>query len=611
MIHLRNSSSLQSQFGKSDQERTPQYKGVSTQSRYIEMRDSIKIAIDLMLPKNLKAAEKLPTIMIMARYWRSFELRIPEPPGKAPMGPRDPIADFLVSHGYAVVIVDARGSGASFGRSEYPWSQTEIEDYGEVVTWVTKQPWSDGRVGAVGISYEGATAELLAIAQPDAVKAVIPQETEFDVYIDIALPGGIFNEWFIQTWQDTNDALDRNRVPREWGLGARLFVKGVRPTNADQDRTQLKRAMADHKHNLDFCQAIKGITYRDDPYDSLNITLDDFSLFTHRKQIERSGAAIFRWGSWMDASTANAVLHRFVNLENPQRAVIGAWSHRFKHHASPYCRPKSKVIPSLEEGWGEALDFFDENLKRDSTELRPDKLLCYFTLGEEKWKTTSVWPPAGTRSQRWYLAEGNMLAQEPLTADSGADTYRIDFEATTGKTNRWHTQDGETNVIYKDRSRADRRLLTYTSPPLPADVEITGHPIVTLYVTSTETDGAFYVYLEDVDGLGKVNYVTEGQLRAIHRKVSAFQPPYKTFFPYHTFRREDSLALLPGEVAELTFGLLPTSVLFKKGHRIRVAIAGHDKDTFARVPEEGTPVITVQRNGIHASYIDLPMIERR
>ena len=166
-----------------------------------------------------------------------------------------------------------------------------------------------------------------------------------------------------------------------------------------------------------------------------------------------------------------------------------------------------------------------------------------------------------------------------------------------------------TEVTYKDRSRADRRLLTYTSPPLTEDVEFTGHPIITLYLTSSESDGALYVYLEDVDESGKVIYVTEGQLRAIHRRLSGEETPYK-FVPYHSFKRQDSMPLIPGEVAELTFGLLPTSVLFRKGHRIRIAIAGHDKDTFARIPAVGTPVISVQRNRIHASHIELPRIDR-
>jgi len=57
-------------------------------------------------------------------------------------------------------------------------------------------------------------------------------------------------------------------------------------------------------------------------------------------------------------------------------------------------------------------------------------------------------------------------------------------------------------VVYPDRAEEDRRLLTYTSKPLEEDTEITGHPVVTLYVTSTATDGAFFVYLEDVDEAG-------------------------------------------------------------------------------------------------------------
>jgi putative CocE/NonD family hydrolase len=156
----------------------------------------------------------------------------------------------------------------------------------------------------------------------------------------------------------------------------------------------------------------------------------------------------------------------------------------------------------------------------------------------------------------------------------------------------------------------DQRLLTYTSPVLTQDTEITGYPIVTLYAASTATDGAFFAYLEDVDEAGKVTYVTEGQLRALHRRVSSEPPPYNMLVPYHSFRRRDGMPLVPGEVAELTFGLLPTSVLIKKGHRICIAIAGHDRDTFARVPAEGIPIITVARNRLHASFVDLPVIQR-
>ena len=99
-------------------------------------------------------------------------------------------------------------------------------------------------------------------------------------------------------------------------------------------------------------------------------------------------------------------------------------------------------------------------------------------------------------------------------------------------------------------------------------------------------------------------------MRAVHRQVSTETPPYKMLTPYHSFKKKDAMPLVPGEVTELTFGLLPTSVLIEKGHRLRIAIAGHDKDTFARIPAEGTPEISVQCNSVYASHVDLPMRER-
>ena len=164
-------------------------------------------------------------------------------------------------------------------------------------------------------------------------------------------------------------------------------------------------------------------------------------------------------------------------------------------------------------------------------------------------------------------------------------------------------------MLYPDRARQDQRLLVYTSAPLTEDIEITGFPIVTLFVTSTCADGAFFVYLEDVDENGKVFYLIEGQIRALHRKISNELPPYTQFVPYHSFKRRDALPLKPGEVAEITFGLFPISALVRKGHSIRIAIAGADKDTFARIPADGTPVLTFARNQVHASRIDLPVIE--
>src|SRR5262249_18349152 len=143
-----------------------------------------------------------------------------------------------------------------------------------------------------------------------------------------------------------------------------------------------------------------------------------------------------------------------------------------------------------------------------------------------------------------------------------------------------------------------------------ADIEITGYPVIDLFITSTATDGAFFVYLEDVDEQGAVTYVTEGELRALQRKISPEPPPYKLAAPYHSFLKKDAMPLAAGEIAELKFGLQPTSVLIKKGHRLRIAVAGADKDTFARIPAEGSPTIRVSRNKGKASSIELPLISR-
>lgn len=591
------------QFGQRADRPVPAYKGVTARSIYIPMCDGVQIAIDVILPKDLPAEAKIPAILVMARYWRSFDLRMPSQPGKAPLGPRGTIADFFGTHGYAVVIADARGSGASFGVWQAPFHDQEVADFGEVAQWVTRQSWSNGLIGTTGISYEGTLAEAVALAHP-AIKAVIPQGMEFDVYTDVALPGGIFNEWFIKEWSRTNDELDANIVPKHWGFSARLFVKGVRPVDADKNREQMKQALVQHRANPDVYQNIKAITYRDDCFGDSHLTLDDVSLFSRRAAIERSGVAIFGWGSWLDGAAADTVIRRFVNFSNPQIGVIGAWAHNSESHGSPYSKPKAPPVPDLKTQRHEAMNFFNQHLNTPPTQ----RVLHYFNLGEEQWKSTEVWPPIGSTMQRWYLRENHTLALNAPPDRSGSDTYTIDFEATTGTQNRWHTEDGVTPVIYPDRAAMDKRLLTYTSDILDHDVQITGHPIATLYVTSTATHGAFFVYLEDIDEAGKVHYLTEGMLRGLHRKVSTDVPPYKIFVPYHSFKRKDATPLTPGEVTELTFGLLPTSVLIKKGHRIRMAIAGHDKDNFARIPIEGAPTITVARDIVQASCIDLPLI---
>lgn len=554
----------------------PKYKDFEQRSLYLPMRDGVKIAIDVVLPKDLPPGAKLPAIMNMTRYWRSYQ-------GDKP-------GTFFPSHGYAQVFVDARGTGASFGIWRAPFSQDEIKDYGEVVNWIVAQPWSNGNVGAIGNSYEGNTALWLTTNMNPAVKAVIPRHFEFDEYSETPYPGGLLTDWLIKTWNEGNRELDTKA--------------GVKLVDADTDQHLYREAMKNRAENMDVYAAALKAVFRDDR--AFGSTLDEFSVHSYRAQIEKSRAAINSWGGWFDASTADAEIKSFLTLNNYQRAVVGPWNHGGGQNASPY---QTDQIERVMQGY-EWLRFFDHYLKGIDTGLDSEKVFYYFTIGEGKWKVTNTWPVAGTRMTHWYFDDGNSLSTNASQSGAGEDRYPINFDATTGEKNRWHTQVGG-QVSYPDRAEEDKRLLTYTSPALATDMEITGYPIIDLFVTSTHTDGAFFVYLEDIDEKGIVTYLTEGEFRALHRKISTAQPPCQILVPYHSFLKKDAMPLVPGQIAELKFGLQPTSVLIKKGHRLRVAIAGADRNTFTRIPAEGTPTITVARNHRNPSGIELPVIDRK
>jgi putative CocE/NonD family hydrolase len=154
-------------------------------------------------------------------------------------------------------------------------------------------------------------------------------------------------------------------------------------------------------------------------------------------------------------------------------------------------------------------------------------------------------------------------------------------------------------------------MLCYTSDPMEDDLEITGQAIINLFLSSTHDDGVIFIYLKDIDEDGNITYITDGEFRVIHRKVSTEKPPYKILVPYHTYRSDDANPLIPGEIAEVKFGLHNTSVLLKKDHRLKIAIAGCDKDTFYKYPKKERPMIMISRNKNFASYIDLPIIRNK
>jgi uncharacterized protein len=471
--------------------------------------------------------------------------------------------------------------------------------------WIIEQSWSNGRIGTYGGSYSGNAAEVVAMLQHPALKAVALQFSFFDFLANLALPGGAYN-MLTETWQEFVSQLDEGdicalepfiEVPCD---DLRSFIPGVRNVDEDADRAILNAILAERTQNVNIVELVTQ-EFREDMAANGEY-LDSVSPHGRAEAIENSGVPMFIQVGWLDAATVDGALSRYLTLDNPQQLVIGPWSHGGQFEADPFSPPDTTI--NVEEQYAMLVTFFDPYLKDDHTP--PQSSISYYTMNAETWSTTSTWPPDGVEMQRWFFAPEAGLSPDAPVEDEAKDTYTVDFTATTGTSSQWYTPVTIGDVIYSERAAEDAKLLTYTSPPLEQDIEITGNPVVTLYITSTEADGTFHVYLEAVAPDGTVTYITESILRAIHRNLSE-DAPYTAVGPYHSLGEADAIPLVPGEVAELQFNLYATSVLIEKGHQIRIAIAGADADNFRRYPDEGSPTITIFRNAVSASFIDLPI----
>jgi putative CocE/NonD family hydrolase len=208
-----------------------------------------------------------------------------------------------------------------------------------------------------------------------------------------------------------------------------------------------------------------------------------------------------------------------------------------------------------------------------------------------------------------YPAPGHALAESASTQADGGDDYQADYACGTGVHTRYdRLYLASIEAYYDDWDGREDAMLSYTGEPLAADLEVTGHPAVQLAFTCSQKDCAFFVYLSDVTAQGRSVYVTEGVFRALHRAPGALPERIPATGPQHSFKRADAKLLTPGEPDTAAFELLPTSYLFRKGHRVRLSIALSDSDHFTRIPDGRPPRITLLRNAAHATRLMLPVV---
>ncbi len=570
-----------------------------THSVYVAMSDGVKLAVDVHLPADRAPEAKLPALLELTRYWRATE----DPRTGKVIGSLRAVDHAFLKNGYALVKVDVRGSGASFGTRLVEYGPQEVRDGGDIVSWVVSRPWCNGRVGAYGTSYTGTTAELLAAVQHPALKAAIPGWSDFDVYRSPARPYGLIAGGFIKQWSQAVAAMDRNDAAVMGGL--------VKRVDADVDGAMRAAAVKEHRGNPDVYRALSAAEFRDQPVAG-GASMAECSSLHWKKAIEAAGTPMLVFASWLDAGTADGALQRFRTYRNPQRLVILASSHGGRHHASPYAvsdRPLAP-IPSFQEQIDLRVRFLNHYLKGEDQDVDRWPLVRYFNMGEEAFRESDAWPPANAARRRFYFHPANRLTAEPPEDETGHDAYAVNYAASTGVRNRWMTQMGTPVFNLDNRAGMDAKMLTYTSEPLTRDLQITGAPVARLQFTADRADSAVLVYLQEVDETGRSRYLTEGGLRAIHRKL-AEEPGLDPSTPHRSFNRADAQPLVPGQTVELAFSLWSTSALIRKGRRLRVAIAGADRDTFDRVPASGDANWQIHRDKRRPSYIDLPIIEPR
>ncbi len=596
-----------SEFGRYEGYSEARFDEWVTTSEYVEMSDGVRLAVDVTRPAVDGSAidEPLPVVWTHSRYHRNPAALVRRfNPDVAPAdllqirSMVDAQGDLqeLVRHGYVVASVGVRGSGASYGRYEGLFSERETRDAAELIGWLARQPWSDGNVGMFGGSYLGITQYMAASESPDALKAIFPNVAGLDMY-DVIYPGGVFRDDMIQHWGELTRDLDIN-IPA--------------PTvDDDIEGVQLREAMDEHADNWDV--EVQYAAGRTRDHETRELTWMRHGPTGVIDAIREAGVPAYHWNGWYDIFVTDATLW-YANYSGPQKMGIGAWSHAGMPD-SLLMAERARLGTVEQHRW---FDYWLKGIDNGVIDEAPIHYAVMVDPGEWRWASATTWPPAteartfrfsgGTSGSVTSVNDGRLTPWNVDAPDNGtsADEYTVDMTTTTGTATRWDNAVGAAPLmIYPDLQETDARALTYTTDPFDTDLTVTGHPIVTLFVTSSAGDADFFVLLEEVYPDGRSRYVTEGVLRASHRGLD--DAPWDNMdLPFQRSFAGDVESLPADGPGELVMDLHPTSTVFNEGNRLRVTIMGADADNAEEVYDT-PPTVTIYRSAAYPSGIVLPV----
>ena len=613
-----------SEFGKYQGYSEAIYDGNKRISDYLTLLNGTRLAYDLILPtkKGVPASEPLPVLfkytpylrtftifdkdgknlitffvdlkwyekaMLRIRYWLSDQGRL--------MGPlfRTKWLENMVKHGYAVIVVERPGTGASFGIANQSMEAIAREE-NEILDWIASQAWCNGNIGMYGESQQAWCQFTAASTGNPYLKTIFPASSQLELYEALEYRGGVYNKAF--------NSFFARVVPYLENLAT--------PVDSDKDGALLAQARQGRSGSVDgetmATEAAK-YPFRDSILPNGKFLWKVMALYPFIERINRSGIPIYMTTGWYDIFLGDMFLW-YDNLTVPKRLTVRPLDH------------SGMDATQFDLDYrAEAQRWFDYWLKGIDNGIMEEPPIHYYVMGvpkKEAWQKSNQWPPEKQKLTHFYFDKGKtgsitsvndgFLTTESPTAPDAFDVYTVDYTTTSGKKSRWVAVDEVHD--YPDMRANDEKALTYTTSPLETDVEVTGHPVVHLWISTDAPDLDVFVYLEEVDRSGKSTYITEGTLRASHRKLC--QAPFNNLgLPYHSHYQSDLAPIPAGQPVELAFSLLPTSYQFHKGSRIRITVVCADADNFDTPVIDPAPKLQLLRSMNHPSFIQLSVAQSR
>jgi putative CocE/NonD family hydrolase len=470
------------------------------------MADGVRLAADLMLPRGVATDERFPVLLEYLPYRKDEGI-----------GYRWGIYTYFARRGYVVARVDIRGTGQSEGTlPAYEYTDQELLDGVEVVAWLARQPWSNGKVGMWGISWGGFNSIQIAMRKPPALAAIIAIDATDDLYEDDIhlIDGGMHIDQY-EVNQDLENAITASPdLPIDDASLATRF--DTEPWILTKLRQQ-----------------------RDGPF------WDRGSLNADYGKLE---VPAFLIGGWYDGYR-DSIPRMLERVDAPVKAMIGPWNHTFPHDA----------VPGPQMEWRhEAMRWWDYWLKGRDTGIMDEPAFAVWVrrwhqpdpgLAEipGDWRWEDGWPLARGAEQTLFLGGDRSLTPVPPPVDR----HRLRYVPTAGTAAGFWW--GE---IVGDQRPADAFSLLYETPPLEADLEILGMPAASLRVAADAPLAHWFVRLSDVAPDGTVTLVTGAGRNGAHRRSA-----------------EEPGALELDEPFDLAIDMHFTSWVFPRGHRIRMAIS--------------------------------------